>query len=356
MKYTTKQFFLFFLVVLIQSCNSIEKAKVAFTDESFQSRYKIDNGKSLDINDTTLVNPSNIVYHPKGYLLFLDSQSDYFVKIININTGTVQKIVKKGRGPNECIYISNISIVNNDVWLHDPGLRKMINLKLDSIGIFHVSNELQMGVQAGRFVALTDDLFVGTTYSENRVTYFNRKGKLLYKAGGFPRDISNKMSKGILPNIVFQTMITASPDGKNVVLANLSVDVLEVYSNKGDTVCILGGPDGFETTVKPHDVGGGRTFPLDPVFFAYRDIKGLTNEMWASYAGIEIVKGEMPISNKVLPNKIYCFSWQGVPIRKIELDIRFLSFAIDSKNMKLYCLVNVPKIRVIVYDMSKTNI
>lgn len=354
MKDIFKQLFLFFLVVLLNSCMSTDKEEGTFTDESFQLSYKINNGKYLDVGKATLLNPSNMVYHPKGYLIFSDSQSDYLVKIININTGTVQKIVRKGRGPNESINIANISIVNNDVWLHGSSLRKMLKLKMDSLGVFHIVEELNMGVQAGRFVALTDDLFVGTPYSKERVAYFNRKGELLHSAGGFPKDIRN--GEGILPNIVFQTGITASPDGKYVALANLSIDVLEVYSDKGDTVCILSGPDGFKTNVKPHDEGAGRTFPLDPFFFAYRDIKALDKEIWASYAGIELVKGEIPNPIKTFPKKIYCFSWKGEPIRKIELDVRFLSFAIDSKNMKLYCLVNEPEIRVIEYDISEFKI
>jgi hypothetical protein len=232
----------------------------------------------------------------------------------------------------------------------------MLRLKIDTLGFFGITEELNMGVQAGRFVALTNDLFVGTPFTKDRVAYFNRKGDLIYKAGGFPKDVNHSEGDGILPNVVFQALITASPDGKYVALANLDVDVLEIYSDKGDTICILSGPDGIETTVKPHNTGVGSTFPLDPLFFTYRDIKALPNEIWASYAGIEIKKGEMPDSNEISPNKIYCFSWHGEPIRKIELDNRILSFAIDSKNMKLYCLVNTPAIKVIEYDISGIKI
>lgn len=354
MKNISKQLLLFFLVLLLHSCLSKDKKEVAFTDKSFQLSYAKNKGRCLDIKDATLINPVNIVYHPKGYLFFIDSQSDYLVKIISINTGTVQKIVKKGRGPNEGIHISCISIVNNDVWLHESGLKKMINLKLDSLSVFHIEEEVGMGLQAGRFIALTNDLFVGTLYSKERVAYINKKREQLNKVGGFPIDISN--GEGILPNIVFQTMITASPDGKYVALANLSIDVLEVYSDKGDSIRMLRGPDGFKTNVRPRDVGVGKTLSLYPLYFTYRDIKALNNEIWASYAGIEVEKGKMPNQNSVLPSKIYCFTWQGKPIRKIEMDIRFLSFAIDSNNMKVYCLVNDPKIRVIEYDISEIKI
>ncbi len=353
MKNIYKQFSWLFVIVFIHSCTSTEKSTVAFTDQSLPLD-KLDKSRSVNIEDTFLINPVSIEYHPKGYLIFLDSQSDYLVKILNINTGTVQKIVRKGRGPNECIHISKISVVNNDVWLHEPALRKMLRLKIDTLGFFGITEELNMGIQAGKFVALTNDLFVGTPFTRDRVAYFNRKGDLICKAGGFPKNINHSEGDGILPNVVFQTKITASPDGKYVALANLDVDVLEIYSDKGDIICLLSGPDGIETTVKPRNTGVGSTFPLDPLFFTYRDIKALPNEIWASYAGIEIKKGEMP--DEIFPNKIYCFSWHGKPIRKIELDHRILSFVVDSKNMKLYCLVNTPSIKVIEYDISGIKI
>lgn len=354
MKHIIRYSFLLFVIILFYSCNSNKKESSSFTRESFQSSYKLHNGKCLEISDTTLMRPCGIDYHPEGYLILLDRRSDYLVKIINVKTGVVQKIVRKGRGPNECITPWNVSIVNNDVWIYGTQLKKMLLLKLNSDGAFRIAEEVNIEVHSGGCIALNDSLFANTPSTKDRVSYVDRQGKLINSTGGFPKGM--EQGENLLPNTVFQTKMTASPDGKYVALANLSVDALEIYSYKGDIICTKRGPDGIDVTVKPNNNDGVVSYPLDPRFFAYNDIAAVNNEIWASYSGVEWKKGEPFSYINSLPNQIYCFSWQGKPIRKIELDIPFSNFAIDKSNMKLYCLVHNPEIKVFEYDISNIKI
>jgi len=352
MKIINKLLALLAICFVLLSCNQGIEGKVIFTEDSFPKSFNLYKIDSISLINADVLDPIYMRYHPKGYLLFLDRGTENLVKILNIKSGAIQKMIKKGRGPEECVHISTISVINNSVYLHGSALRKMLKLEIDSSGIFQITKCLNLGVQAGRFVALSNNLFAGTTYTKDRIGYYNNKGKFLYKTGGGPLNIDNCKDKSTLPNILFQTKITTSANGKYIALANMLIDVLEIYSNKGDTISILRGPDGIKTKVTSKDVGVGRMSVLDPFFFAYRDIKSFSNEIWVSYSGIKLEKRKMPDYNKILPNKIYCFSWQGEPIRKIELENKFSAFAIDYNNLKLYCLEKSPIPKIVIYDIK----
>jgi hypothetical protein len=49
-------------------------------------------------------------------------------------------------------------------------------------------------------------------------------------------------------------------------------------------------------------------------------------------------KGVQPFSSDQLPKHIFCFSWQGKPLRQIKLDYSFGGFDVDWTNKILYTL------------------
>ncbi|MBI9063125.1 MAG: hypothetical protein JEZ14_14175 [Marinilabiliaceae bacterium] len=340
-----------FVLLILYSCQHKEMEKLSFVDDSFNSGFKLSKGKVVDINDTAFALPISIKYHPKDYLICSEIKSNDLLTIVNLKTGAIQKVVKKGRGPNECIHVGSVSIVNDDIWVYGPALQKMLHLKLDSVGAFYIKEEFRINEQMPRCIALTNELFAGTSFSKYRVSYYNRKGDFLYGTLGLPKEIAPNVD--IIPNVVFQTAITATPDGKHVVLANQFIDVLESYSDIGDTTFVLIGPDGFRTNVKPRKIGGGRTFPMDPLCLAYAEVTAVENEIWGSYIGVQKQKGSSSQGGMDVPKQIFCFSCQGQLLRKIEFDNGFISFAVDSKKAKVFCLVHEPDIKIVQYDITK---
>lgn len=333
-------------IVMVQSCTRNIKT-LNFTDDSIKSSHSIENGNSLGVEDS-LVSPKKMFFHPQGYLIFYDYRSDELIKILNLSTHKVQKLILRGRGPKECTFISNISIVDNDIWIHGVRLNKMIRLELDKAkGLFSVVEEFKIGTQAVKVIALTDKLFAAMLCTKDRITYLDRDGNTVSKAGQFPLGFSEWAERDTLPNITFQSNIVGSPDGKYVAIANLSIDALEVYSSSGDTVCLLRGPEGLEVDMTLTNRGMGISRSLNPLYLAFGGVKGLKNEFWASYEGVDLRK-----DGDRQPNTIYCFSWNGKPKRKLKLDTRFQDFAVDEKAEKLYLLVNDPDLKIIEYDIS----
>jgi hypothetical protein len=333
--------------ILIASCNPKRRNKSEFTHSSIKSHHILNDGKYLDIKGLTIVNPGKIKYHPKGYLVMLDSkQQDYLVQIINTETNEVQRIVKKGQGLHECINAWNISIVGDDIWVYDVSLNKIVLLRQNADETFAEIEEIKIKERCLRCVAISDSLFVGTPCTKERLAYFNRHGDVVKRVIGF----STKVDKIKLasPNFVFQTELISSPHGDYIAMPNKFIDRLEIYTVTGDKVCNVIGPDNFDPQVEIVDMGIGKRFPLNPRYFTYLDVDKWNDELWALYSGWKL---QIKSPNEYAKN-IYCFNWEGIPVRKIDLDTDALSFAIDTNRQKLYALVLTPKMGIKEYDIG----
>jgi hypothetical protein len=263
----------------------------------------------------------------------------------------MQQVVKKGRGPHESLFISTLSIVDDNIWAYGAQLAKLLQLSQDSSGHFSIINEFSIPDQSFQCVALQNDLFAATSFTKDRVSYYNNQGVLLYSTTTMPNE-ADVSENGALSNVVFQTDLAASADGKKVLVANKSIDMIECYSDMGDSLFYVSGPDGFRPELKVKENGGMKTFPLFPYCFAYATIRAVGEEVWASYIG-QMSDGKTRFDfSSMVPNQIYCFSSEGVPIRKLELDKKFVSFTINTEKTKLYCLLNNPSIEILEFDIS----
>ncbi len=340
-----------FVAMLATACQSEKKDGLTFNAETPLSVFKPENGRLIDIGDALLGSPLSLMYHPKGYLVCTDNQSELMVKIIDLKTGKMQELVRKGRGPHECLHVSTLSIVGNDIWAFGPQIKKMIQLRPDSVGHFSVVSETIIADQAFQCVALSNDLFAGASFTKARISYYSNQGVLLYSTTTMPNE-ADVSENGALSNVVFQTDLAASADGKKVLVANKFIDIIECYSDKGDSLFYITGPDGFRPELRKAGSGGVSSFPLFPLCFAYTNIRTVGEEVWASYIGL-MHDGQSQLNpTNMIPNQIYCFTSEGVPIRKLELDKKFVSFAVNPDKTKLYCLVHNPDVEIIEYDLS----
>ncbi len=347
-----KMLLLFFCIVIFAtSCKDKKKDELTFNAETPLIVYKLQNGSSIDLGESLLGSPFNLMYHPKDLLVCTDNQSQYMLKIIDLKTGKMQELVRKGRGPHECLYISCLSMVGNDIWAFGPQLKKMLQMRSDSLGNFSVVDEIIIADQTFQCVALQNDLFAGPSFTKDRVSYYNGQGEFMYSTTVMPKEINLSESK-TFSNVVFQTDITVASDGAKVLLANKSIDIIECYSNKGDSLFSITGPDGFRPELRKKENGGMSTFPLFPYCFAYTNIRAVGEEVWASYIG-EMYDGKTQTDfRNILPSQIYCFTFNGVPKRKLELDMQFVSFAVNTERNKLYFLFHNPDVGILEFDIS----
>ncbi|MBW6481274.1 MAG: TolB-like 6-bladed beta-propeller domain-containing protein [Bacteroidales bacterium] len=282
-------------------------------------------------------------FHPDSFLILQDYGLAHQIKVIDLKNNKVQKVIPEGRGPGEMVIGWGIDIVDKNIFAFDPQLQKIIILTPDSKRKFRITKEYKIDAKYPmEFCPLTKDISVCLCgFEENRLTFLDASGKIVKKVGDFPPFQNDNIIKG--DNGIFQAVLTASPEGDMLALANKNIDLVEIFDLKRDKVMRLQGPIGLK--YKVNDLG--ITQIVEPRYDNYFLIISNKSEIWTSYNGYKMEKGTQPSSSDQIPKQIFCFSWEGKPIRQIKLDYSFGGFDVDWSNRILYTLElrdNIPQI------------
>lgn len=200
---------------------------------------------------------------------------------------------------------------------------------------FQITDEYKLEEkQSLRFYPLKKDFAVclSTIGDEKRLTFVNAKGRIIKKMGDYPPILNNTKVKG--DNNIFQANMTGTPDGSMILIACSQTDVLEIYNTEKGLMKRFQGPIGIQLSVK--DTGVGKL--LDPSYKTFSYSKANENEFWVSYVGYNFTAGKKPSSSNGTPKQIYCFDWNGKPLRIIKFDSCFHGFDVDWNSKIMYLL------------------
>ena len=342
--------------LILHSCDNIEKVKVDFEENSFPEEVYFDaKGEEYFNPNLILLNPNFILYHPDSFLIIHDLGAPFLIKIVDMETGVIQEVIRKGRGPHEMLVAWGTRLIDNDVWVFGAQLKKMCRLKVDENRRFYVSDEVSIkdkGVP--EVIALSEEMFVGlSSYGdENRLTYYNSRGEIIKRMGQFP-PLNNNSSFKVGNSNIFLSAMNSSSSGDKVVLACLNTDIIEIYDVNKGIVKRLHGPEGVQISAKKKDVGPGFMVVTTPKFKSFR--KGIWSddgEFWLPYLGYMPKKGGERSRENIYVKKIFCFDWNGNPVKKIEFSVPFLSFAVNKSEGKIYCLLEEEEPKIIIYSMN----
>jgi WD40 repeat protein len=328
---------LFLVIISITffgSCSNSKQNQTDFTYESFKTSFHLTQGIIYKNDKLFIGHPLWMRFHPDSFLILQDYGTAKQIKIVDLKDNTLQELIPTGRGPGEMIVGWGIGIFGKDVYAFDPQLRKIIILTPDSERKFRILKEYKIDAKYPlEFSPLTKDISVCLcAVEENRLTFLDANGKIIKKAGDFPPFQNDNIIKG--DNAIFQSVLTSSPDGNMLALANKNIDVIEIFDLKRDKVIRLQGPLGLKFRV--NDLG--ITKIVEPRYNNYLLINSNKNEIWTSYNGNKMEKGVQPLSTDQYPKQIFCFSWEGKPLRLIKLDYSFGGFDVDWTNKTLYTL------------------
>ena len=171
---------------------------------------------------------------------------------------------------------------------------------------------------------------------DNRLTLADKNGNLK-KFGEFP-ELYN--SEGIIAdNLIFTSYMSASPDGNHFVLACTETDIIEIYSPEDGLIKRLHGPVGIKLSVGLREAGAGAMLHRRPWYMTYGMIDGNEKEFWVGYNGFHINSDNYrPSAMDMYPKTIFCFDWNGNPIRKIRVTNPFIAYDVDWQGKVLYAL------------------
>lgn len=327
------------VVCIIYSCSNSKPDGADFKEESFRKTFLLAEGRMYKNDSLFIGHPTSIRFHPDSFLIVQCMSTQKLVKIVDLKSNIIQEVIPQGKGPGEIIVPWGIEIIGKDLYVFCGQLRKVIKLTPDINRKFKIAEEFSLDEkQTTRFYPLKTDLMVCLSKNGDakRLTFLDNKGKIIKKLGDYPPLLNSKEIKG--DNNIFQSAISATPDGNKIVLACTLTDVLEIYDIDKGLEKRFQGPLGIHLTITKQTVGSGKMLHHEPAYMTYRNISANANEFWVDYNGYKLEKGKRPLVSETSPKQIFCFDWEGNPLRKIEFNFPFMAFDVDWNGKVLYSL------------------
>lgn len=340
------------LGLLSAACNRNNQDTAAtFTLDSFEQIAVPDNAGTPYRSDSLFLgSPRTIRFHPDGYLVLLDRTETGQVTVIDLETGDVQYLIKRGRGPEEVISVRDLVIRNKEIWISGMMDQKILKLVPEKARReFSPQAACTAGEQFLRAVPFAEGrlLTLASVSSGDRFHLLDGEGAVRDTIGSFPA----VDQPGITPdNAVCQSDITVSPDNRHVAAACQSLEYIDIYDGEMNLQKRLQGPQGFEPSLRSRETEMGvRIHYQDPLCLVYSDIVSDNRQFMVGYIGVR-VKSESDLGETI--GTVLSFDWKGNPLKAYTFESDILSFDMDWKNNVMYCLANRPEPQIILYDLD----
>jgi hypothetical protein len=324
--------------IFLYSCKD-ENALSSFRQDSFRKSYKLNNGNIYKNDSLFLGHPTLIRFHPDSFLVIEEKDCHRFIKIVDLKNNCVQELIPVGRGPGEMLVSWGIEIKNKEIYAFCGQLHKIIKLTQNVGRKFIISDEFFIDEsQTLKTFPLTSNSFVclsnyGCDY---RLTFLNCYGRIKKRMGDYPNFKSENQLKA--NNDIFYSSISGSADGKRIVLACAKTDIIEIYDTISGLQKRFQGPLGIKLTAYKTYVGKGYLIHTEPSYMTYRNIVASDNEFIVGFIGYRFKKDKPPLLSDSYLKQLFCFDWNGNPLKIIDLPEPIISFDIDWKNKILYTI------------------
>lgn len=342
-------------VGLIFACSNSKPDNADFTEESFPKTFFISEGRIYKNDSLFLGHPTLLRFHPDSFLIIEEYGTPKLIKIIDLKSGDIHEIIQQGKGPGEMIVSWGPEILGDSLYAFCGELRKVIIFAPDNKRKFILIDEFNLEEKASyRFYPLTPEMHVclSNIGDERRLTFLDEKGKIIKKMGDYPSFLNSDEIKP--DNEIFLSSISSTPDGNKIVLACIRTDVLEIYDTYNGLIKRLQGPLGIKLSVSRHAFGNGYMNRVEPGYFTYSNVIANEHEFWVDYNGYKSEKGKQPSFLEQYSKQIYCFNWNGKPLKKIEFDFPIMTFDVDWVGKMLYTIIwKGENPEIIVYSLNE---
>jgi len=327
------------LSCIVFSCGHGKGNEDLFSEGSFNTRIDLRDGRQLVVDDLFLGQPASITFHPDSFLIVDKTDSPMLISIIDLKNNKTQELIPRGRGPGEMLVSRGVTIVDRDIYLYCVQLSKVIILTPAGDRSFCITNEFFIDEkQSGCLHPLSRDRTVclSAVGDENRFTLLNGNGRILEKFGGYPQFLNDDEIKA--NNDIFQSVIASTPDGERFVTVCSKTDLFELYDVDAGLQSRFQGPLGLKHFVEATSMGSGYMLRPEPHYKTYRPLIANKDEFWAGFIGHRIERGKGLTLADQCTKKIFCFDWEGKPLRMFSLEFPAVYFDVDWNEKSLYAL------------------
>lgn len=340
------------VALLVTACDhNTENADTTFSLDSFE-RITVPDAVGIKYHNDSIFlgNPHIIRFHPEGYLILADVPNADQIMVIDLQTDKVQSLTKHGRGPAEIMSVRDLTIRDGDIWVTGIADQKIIRLiRSDGKREFEPASYYKAKDQFLRAVPFTKGriLALASSSSGNRFHILDSEATTRDTVGSFPS--TGKIAEVEPNNAIFQSDVTVAPNGKHIAAVCQSLEYIDIYDAEMGLKNRLHGPQGIDPAIKTVNTELGATFYQDPLWMIFSNAVSDNDHLMIGYIGV-CVESEEDFERQI--NTVLSFGWDGRPLKAYEFESDIVSFDMDWKNNRMYCLANRPEPEIIVYDLD----
>lgn len=331
-------FLMFLIIPCIVSCSKDKENELNAETIYFTSFPVIENLTFCNIAEYNEGEVGDIiVYDTTLILLNISKLSKYYFNNYSLVNNELSKgYLRKGRGPDEAIGISDIGLTKSSMWAHDITLGNVLQISIDKALKEEVSHQsvVKINNSIGR-ICMIDSLRywrVANLSSTKKISIGNlANSDFSEETGDFnhiPSDIPLEVFKD-----AYSSKILLKPDGEKTVVAYRYTDAIEIFNTSDKSYITIQGPEVFPVEYVAREAEDGHNFMAKTrkTRKAFVNVATTDEFIYILYSGCR--NGD---ENWSYGQEIYVFDWNGKPVKSYLLDRYVYTFGVSSDNSTIY--------------------
>lgn len=299
--------------------------------------------------DEPVMQPTQLIVMD-SLLITINRRTEKLLHLFNLNTKKkIGEQITMGQGPDEMISPCFI-FAQDSVRLYD-----MVNSVVCTYGVDEfvsasspVSSRRYKLSEANFFseLVMLKDKLAGISYRPDAPCYlFDASGQKMEAIGSYP---DGEAVYTDLEKVDAYRAIPASNGIDRLAVCHFFTDLIDIYSDSGELVKRLYGPDHFFTRFAEFNDGVRMGSRANPDYYrdAFYSPVSTGDELWVLYNGKFVNK---PGYN-LLAEDILVFSWEGIPLRHYHLNSGVSRIAVDPNKRRIYGISSDPEYHIVEFS------
>lgn len=299
--------------------------------------------------------PARIHYADSTLIARDDSGDGLFVLIDTKRKQVIGTYGSRGQGVNEFLQPSSFQTINDTVvGVYDVWKRALVELNLRNMirGVVDYPVVLKSSLMSTSVVPTAFDTFVGLgIYEDCMLKLMDKNGKVIASFFEYPyKDDTEKEIKGRARAMAYQGTFHSNPAKDKAVYAVNGAPMVYFYKMEQENITemnrfVFGYPS-YKPELTEHSTSA---------LMSKDDKKGfidsyVTNKyVYLAYSGKSYGECQLKAFSASV---IYVFDWNGIPVRKYNLDVDITSFCVSDNDRELYGFSNIPEPTLVCFGLE----
>lgn len=285
------------------------------------------------------------------YLIYSGIFEGYRCHLYDLETGKITHFGKDGRGPGELLTVFSYDYRSKDrsIWVQDIKRKIWNSYSLDSLISGKPENasldQMELDLYGFQYpIWIDDDKIASISNLDNsgRFFFLNAENTVTDKVGSLPVKEDETLVDYVHAQI-YQGMLSASPDRKNLVFAGRYFDGIRILSLDDNQENQFYGPERVDPIWELLDIEGNQNFAINKnTTEANTQVSASNSSIYLLYSGRSRAMAPKDEKSagmwKSFSDQVYVLDWSGYPKTKYTLDREVLNIVISSDEKYLYAI------------------